>query len=419
MKNLFLSLVLTFLAIGLYAQQTFSYQAVVRNSSGQILQNQAVSFQISIRSMSPTGTIVFQETHNSITTNEFGLVNLEIGDGTPAIGDLNSPAWGEYDYYLEVELDISGGTSYQVMGTTQLLYVPLAMYAQTSTSADTVLSEGQELSLSGNDLSISGSGGNTINLPFDSLPSGGNGDMLMHDGSSWTASPLLFHGANQIGLGTTTPTGFLNVSSSSLAEPSLNVYQGLTTDGSIAIRAKNPFNNYGYLGVFGSDDFEGFSALDIAGFKIGVLGLSTLSNSGYGVFGYAKKYGGYFENSSSGNNVSLGGADAALEVDGAAVFGTNTNAISVTDMIELTGTTDATIDYTDITLPTGWDAENTRIISFAVKYANSMWYGNGLYHPSTGIYVSATLSITQLRLLYNNDSNFKSIPYRVTLMKIQ
>ncbi len=62
--------------------QSFKYQAVVRDTAGGILQNQAVGIRLSIHENTAGGNIVCRETFSE-TTNDFGLVNLEIGTGIP------------------------------------------------------------------------------------------------------------------------------------------------------------------------------------------------------------------------------------------------------------------------------------------------------------------------------------------------
>lgn len=115
------------------APQAFKYQAVARDNSGNILASQAVSFRINILSGSTSGTSVYAETHTA-TTNAYGLVNLNIGAGTVISGTFSSISWGSNNYFIKVELDPAGGTAYTLMGTTQLLSVPYALYAETSGS---------------------------------------------------------------------------------------------------------------------------------------------------------------------------------------------------------------------------------------------------------------------------------------------
>jgi hypothetical protein len=86
--------------------------------------NQAVSLQIKVlRGPLSSGTNVYQETHAS-TTNALGLANLQIGTGIPTMGPFSAIDWSVGPYHLQVELDLTGGSNYTVMGTTQLRSVP-------------------------------------------------------------------------------------------------------------------------------------------------------------------------------------------------------------------------------------------------------------------------------------------------------
>lgn len=136
-RSFFLSLAILFCSLAAYAQapQSFSYQAVVRNSSGQLMASQTVSVQISILIGSITGSPVYTETH-SATTSSLGLVTLAIGAGTVQSGSFSNIDWGADSYFLQVAIDASGGSNYTVLSTTQLLSVPYALYADKVANAD-------------------------------------------------------------------------------------------------------------------------------------------------------------------------------------------------------------------------------------------------------------------------------------------
>lgn len=131
------------LTISLYSfgqsPEAFKYQAVVRNSSGTIITNQAVGYQLSILQGSPSGTSVYTETFNP-TTNAYGLVNLEIGTGVTT-DDFSLIDWANGPYYIETSIDINGGTNYIVMGASQLVSVPYALHAKTAGSITGGISE--------------------------------------------------------------------------------------------------------------------------------------------------------------------------------------------------------------------------------------------------------------------------------------
>jgi len=143
--------------------QTFKYQAIARDNTGNVLQNQSISVRITILSGSPAGTPEYTETHSD-TTNQFGLFNLDIGSGTLEFGNFNTINWGSNTHYVKIEMDETGGTAYQLMGISQLLSVPYALYAEKTgnvndADADST-NELQTLSVIGNDLTISS--GNTV-----------------------------------------------------------------------------------------------------------------------------------------------------------------------------------------------------------------------------------------------------------------
>ena len=120
-----------FPATQLWAQtpQLLNYQAVARNSTGQIIPSQNVGVRFSVLEGSVNGTELYKETH-STTTNNFGLFTLFIGGGTVATGTFSSIDWSTGTKFLKVEIAPAGGTNYTVQGTTQLLSVPYALYAE-------------------------------------------------------------------------------------------------------------------------------------------------------------------------------------------------------------------------------------------------------------------------------------------------
>ena len=115
------------------APQAFKYQAVARDNAGEILENQSVSFRISVLQGSASGSSVYTETHSG-TTNSFGLINLQIGSGTVSSGTFSTIPWGSNSHFVQISMDETGGSNYQLMGTSQLLSVPYAIHAETATS---------------------------------------------------------------------------------------------------------------------------------------------------------------------------------------------------------------------------------------------------------------------------------------------
>lgn len=136
MKNIKLLIVFILVGFSALAQapQKFNYQAVVRNGSNALVANTAVGMRISILQGSASGTAVYVETQTP-TTNINGLATVSIGSGTVVTGSMASIDWGAGPYFIKTETDPTGGTSYTITGTAQMVSAPYALYAAKSGSA--------------------------------------------------------------------------------------------------------------------------------------------------------------------------------------------------------------------------------------------------------------------------------------------
>jgi hypothetical protein len=133
-KFVFLSLLLLAQFVAAQVPQGIPYQAAARNANGQPLVNTNVQVRFSIIDSISTGAIVYQETH-SLTTNNTGIFNANIGMGTSVSGTFNTINWGKNSKFMQVELDPTGaGSTYLDLGTQQMLSVPYALYAAQSGS---------------------------------------------------------------------------------------------------------------------------------------------------------------------------------------------------------------------------------------------------------------------------------------------
>ena len=127
MKRLFTFLVAVGIVATVWAQspQKMSYQAVIRDASNKLVVNRTVGMRISILQGSASGTAIYTETQKP-GTNANGLVSIEIGT-QPASGPID---WASGPYFIKTETDPEGGTNYTITGTSQLLSVPYALYAE-------------------------------------------------------------------------------------------------------------------------------------------------------------------------------------------------------------------------------------------------------------------------------------------------
>jgi hypothetical protein len=111
--------------------EKMSYQAIIRAQDNSLVINSKISLKVLVHQGSAGGTIVYQETH-SPTSNNNGLVSLEIGTGSVGLGNFSQIAWEKGPYFIETQVDVKGGTNYNIVGITQLLSVPYALHAKTA-----------------------------------------------------------------------------------------------------------------------------------------------------------------------------------------------------------------------------------------------------------------------------------------------
>lgn len=136
MKRITSAFLFFFTAMALVAQvpQKMTYQSVVRDANDLLVTNSTVGVQISITEQSSTFPVYVEQ--HTVTTNNNGLLTLQVGDGAVALGDFTSIDWGNGVYSIETEVDINGGTNYTINGMSELLSVPYAFHAQTVESSD-------------------------------------------------------------------------------------------------------------------------------------------------------------------------------------------------------------------------------------------------------------------------------------------
>ena len=108
------------------APQKFTYQAVVRDNSNNLLKNTNVAVTVSLLQGSESGNAVYAETHNA-QTNANGLMTLLIGGGTVSSGSFADIEWGSGPYFVRVETNL--GDKGTLTTVQQLLSVPYAQYA--------------------------------------------------------------------------------------------------------------------------------------------------------------------------------------------------------------------------------------------------------------------------------------------------
>ncbi len=112
------------------APLAINYQGVARNASGSAYASQQISVRFSVHTGTPDGAVEYRELRN-VTTNQFGLFNVQIGSpGASGIqGNFTGINWSESNKFLQTEISISG-QPFINLGTTQMVSVPFAISSQ-------------------------------------------------------------------------------------------------------------------------------------------------------------------------------------------------------------------------------------------------------------------------------------------------
>jgi len=195
--------------------QKMNYQGVARDNGGNVLTNQNVGLRLSILSGSISGTVEYSETLTA-ATNDFGLFNVQLGGGSIVSGSFSGIDWGSNSHFVKVEMDASGGTSYTLMGTSQLLSVPYALYAENSGTPGPAGPTGAT-----GPTGLLSSGASAGNTPY-------------WNGSSWVVnSSNIYNNGGNVGIGITSP------------QAELEIRNG-------ALRVSSGTNSYGNINYVGS-----------------------------------------------------------------------------------------------------------------------------------------------------------------------
>ena len=111
----------------------FTYQSVIRDSSGQLMTNHAMGVRMSLQ-RGPHMTNLYTETHQ-LSTNSNGLLTTIIGSGQSTLGRMDTIDWSVGMVYVKTEIDLNGGSNYSLVSTRELLSVPYALYSLNSGSS--------------------------------------------------------------------------------------------------------------------------------------------------------------------------------------------------------------------------------------------------------------------------------------------
>ena len=156
----------------LYAQapQSVKYQAAARDIDNTPIKNREIEIRLTVLKGNPQGSTIYRELHRP-KTSDLGLFSFNIGNGNADFGDFELIEWGNNDFFLQIEMDADADGLFTLMGVSQFVSVPYALYAGQAGSAanDFDTDPGNEIqALQFDDLTnqLTLSGANSVQLPL-------------------------------------------------------------------------------------------------------------------------------------------------------------------------------------------------------------------------------------------------------------
>ena len=290
-NNLILALSFFFLlqiAIGTFSLQAqvpqkFNYQGIARDTKGNPMAQQRMTLKLTVLPTSDATAGEYEEIQ-SVTTNEFGLYNLQIGNGTPVKGEMKAVKWETGNKYIKVAIDPKGGYDFVDAGTTQLLSVPYAIYADKAGMAKTTAGSDRA-----GTVSTSAAGTGTVNY------------LTKFTAANTIFNSQLFDNGTNVGIGTTTPSAKFHINQNVAGVQEHLRMQNLSTTGAGRFTLYNDtttsyatFTKYGtgYIGGYpGVTSFYPFTNLlafgnngKLANDGLGRFLISTAGNAGISIF---------------------------------------------------------------------------------------------------------------------------------------
>lgn len=372
MKHIFTTLALIAMSLSALAQgpDLMTYQAILRDAQNELLTNQAVAIQISIMQGTPGNTPVYSEVH-AVSTNANGLVSLEIGNGVTG-DDFSDIKWSSGPFFIKTETDPEGGTNYTITTTSQLLSVPFSKYAD---EAGNVFS-GKYTDLTGAPTNVSAFANDAGYL---------NSRLWSQNGND------IYYQGGYIGIGTNSPGEALtlNNGNDNTYVSFQNNSSGTGTSNGLLVGlnfASNAFLwNYepGYI-------------------QMGTNNATRIMIEGDGDVG-----------------INTFDPTAQFQVVGDTKFGVD--GISINEIREITGTTGASGSSTSMTLPSGYNESNTRVLCAEIHFGDGVWAGLGSHYlttPSIIFNVSYQMMNNYFYISYPDHPDYHSKPFRVLIMQI-
>jgi len=219
--------------INLCAQpDTFNYQAVVRDTDGNLLTTETIQLRLSIQDDGSSNH--YTELHET-TTNEFGQIAIEVGGGTLISGDFSTIPWGDTRLWLTSQVSLDSGTSFSQLGQAPLLAVPYALYAASGEPGPEGNGIQNVIDNGDGTLTFEFTDGTSYTTPnlagptLDAQP----GNLIYHDSTGWVGTDAIKIAGQNVGIGTNPAISRLLVHGDTAASADDPIFEVKNKDGNV------------------------------------------------------------------------------------------------------------------------------------------------------------------------------------------
>lgn len=273
------------------APNAINYQAAIRNGAGAPLASASVPVRFTVRDLTASGAIVYQET-NTASTNAQGVLNTAIGTGTPVSGTFAGINWATGDKFLEVEVDAGSGLI--SIANQKMMSVPFALYAASGTPGP--IGPAGPTGPTGATGPTGPAGSATI--------SGTTNKLIRFTGSTTGGDAQMTDDGTSVGLGVSTLSSGIK----------LQVNAGSISNSIKGTLVGAPSTTIATSGSIYGESTTGIGIIGVSGSHNGVYGLSTgtlggtvgvNTSTGYGIWGVTTGSGvaGFFDGGTNGKGI--------------------------------------------------------------------------------------------------------------------
>lgn len=312
------------------APSAMNYQGIARDASGALLQNTALGLRISILQGGAEGETVYTEIHQ-VLTDRSGQFAIRLGEGLASGSSFDMIDWHRDHHWLRVEMDEAGGTDFALLGTSQLLTVPYAMYA---VQAGSLAPSDFNAAPSGSPSAVWHRVGNRGTNPSqDFVGTTDNADLVFRTND---VERVRFTVAGNVGIGTSSPSAKLDVNGDAHIATDLDVDNDVTIGNDLDVNNDATIGNdldvMGDVYIDGKLDVNGKSTFGL--FEVSAAGDLTFDPTASDGLNHVALFGNTNGNDADGIGIKISNGATDENNNFVTFYSGTSNSAAITGRIE-------------------------------------------------------------------------------------